>query len=96
MPPVRKRRANKPNLETNTPADAPAEDRRTEMREAPPDSPPGEENGNERLDMAGSFTPSEDGGVAQHPIHHEDQDHLTTSGYERELDRLDAAARSQG
>jgi hypothetical protein len=57
MPPVRKRRANKTDLETNTPADAPAEDRRTEMREAPLDSPPGEENGNERLDLGEASRP---------------------------------------
>ena len=35
------------------------------------------------------------GGVGQHPIHNEDQDDVTPSDYEREIDRLDAAARSE-
>jgi hypothetical protein len=78
MPPVRKRRANKPGLETNTPPDL---------------LPPRDESG-EKLAVGGGFTPTEDGGVEQHPIHDDDQEDRTPSDYERELDRLDAAARN--
>ena len=37
----------------------------------------------------GGFTPTEDGGNPQHPIHDEDQEDKTPSDYEREIDRLD-------
>ena len=49
---------------------------------------------NEEFAVGGGFSPKEDGGVAQHPIHDEDQEDATPSDYERELDRLDAVARS--
>jgi hypothetical protein len=94
MPPVRKRRANKPDLETNTPPDA-ADDRRTDMPKTPPDSLPPRDESGKKLAVGGGFTPAEDGGVEQHPIHDDDQEDRTPSDYERELDRLDAAARSK-
>jgi hypothetical protein len=96
MPPVRKRRANKPDLETNSPPDV-ADDRRKDMSETPPDSlPPRDEDKREMSAVGGGFTPKEDGGNDQHPIHDEDQEDRTPGDYERELDRLDAAARSKG
>lgn len=92
MPPVRKRKA---NLETNTPPDV-TDDRRTDMPESPPDSlPPRDEDKREMTAAGGGFTPKEDGGVDQHPVHDDDQEDNTASDYERELDRLDAAARSR-
>ena len=45
--------------------------------------------------VEGGTTPLIDGGVGQHPIHDEDQDDAKPSDYEREIDRLDAAARSE-
>lgn len=97
MPPVRKRRANRPDLETNTQPDLPSDDRRNDQAETPPDSlPPRDEDKREMSAVGGGFTPKEDGGNEQHPIHDEDQEDLTPSDYERELDRLDASARKQG
>jgi hypothetical protein len=100
MPPVRKRRANKPDLETNTPPDVPAQDlaadvKRKDQPEMPPDSLPPRDESGEKLAVGGGFTPAEDGGVEQHPLHDDDQEDRTPSDYERELDRLDAAARSK-
>jgi hypothetical protein len=94
MPPVRKPRPAKRDLETNTPPEV-ADDRRTDLSETPPDSLPPPEEGREKLAVGGGFTPAEDGGVEQHPIHDDDQEDRTPSDYERELDRLDAAARSK-
>jgi hypothetical protein len=93
MPPVRKRRANKPDLETNTPPDV-ADDRRTDQPETSPDSILPSDEGSEKLAAGGGFTPAEDGGVEQHPIHDDDLEDMTSDDYERELDRLDAAARN--
>jgi hypothetical protein len=101
MPPVRKRRANKPGLETNTPPNVPARDlpagvKRSDQPETPPDLlPPRDEDKRDMSAVGGGFTPKEDGGVEQHPIHDDDQEDLSPSDYERELDRLDAAARNK-
>jgi hypothetical protein len=62
-------------LEVNLPADALAEDRPRPAR-----NPAG-----------GGFSPTEDGGNPQHPVHDEDQEDRTPGDYEREIDRLDAA-----
>jgi hypothetical protein len=92
MPPVRKRRPAKPDLETNTVPDVPDDLRRTDMPETPPDSLPPRDEGGEKLAVGGGFTPTEDGGVDQHPIHDDDVEDNTPSDYEREIDRLDAIA----
>ena len=91
MTPRRKPRPSKANLETDSAADL----RRDDMPETPPDSLPPQEEAREKLPVGGGLTPAEDGGVEQHPIHDDDQEDLTPSDYERELDRLDAAARSE-
>ncbi|HEY7230103.1 MAG TPA: hypothetical protein VH558_07015 [Pseudolabrys sp.] len=92
----RKRRQT-PDLETNTPPDALRDDlRRRDQRQTPPDSIPprdGEESG--EVSAGGGFTPASDGGNAQHPIHDDDQEDATSNDYEREIDRLDAAARAR-
>ena len=94
MPPVRKRRPATPDLETNTARDAVPNDlRRTDLPETPPDSAPPEPI-RDLEPAGGGFTPKADGGVDQHPIHDADQEDATPSDYERELDRLDAAVRS--
>jgi hypothetical protein len=80
----------------SSPADAiPADMRRTDVGETRPDDLPDVESGRLAEDVVdGGFTPKHDGGVAQHPIHDEDQEDAEPSDYERELDRLDAAIRS--
>jgi hypothetical protein len=92
-----RRRRRSPDLETNVPPDALRDDlRRRDKRRSPPDSIPASGDkpvGN--VPAGGGFTPAQDGGNAQHPIHDEDRDDATPSDYEREIDRLDAAVRLQ-
>jgi len=80
----------------SSPADAmPADMRRTDIGETRPDDLPDVDSGRLAEDVVdGGFTPKPDGGVGQHPIHDEDQEDAEPSDYERELDRLDAASRS--
>ena len=80
-----------------SPADAmPAEDRRIDPGPTRPDDLPDVDSGRMAADVVeGGLTPRPDGGVSQHPIHDEDQEDATSSDYEREIDRLDAAARSE-
>jgi hypothetical protein len=93
MPDAPRRRRKTPDLDTNTSPDAVPDDiRRTDMPNSPPDSLPPREDGREgERPAGGGFTPAEDGGNAQHPIHDEDQDDLTPGDYERQIDRLDVA-----
>ena len=44
--------------------------------------------------VGGGTTPKIDGGNDQHPIHDEDQEDRMPSDYEREIERIDAATRS--
>ena len=44
--------------------------------------------------VGGGTTPKVDGGNDQHPIHDEDQEDRMPSDYEREIDRIDAATRT--
>ena len=83
-------------LETNIAPDGLRDDlRRRDQKQSPPDSmPPREDDRTGEVPAGGGFTPTPDGGNAQHPLHDEDQDDATSSDYEREIDRLDAAARS--
>jgi hypothetical protein len=87
-PRTRKRRA--PDLETNVASD---DLRREDMPATPPDSmPPRVSGGAGETPAGGGFTPAADGGNPQHPVHDEDQEDDEPSDYERELDRLAAAA----
>ncbi len=93
MPPERKPTS---GLETNiVPGNKPAPGNvRTDPPEpVPPDSLPPRDEGRAKLAVGGGLTPKIDGGVEQHPIHDDDQEDATSSDYERELDRLDQAAR---
>ena len=78
-------------------ADAmPADDRRTDPPPTRPDDLPMVDGGPMVDDpVGGGTTPKIDGGVDQHPVHDEDQEDRTPSDYEREIDRLDAATRSE-
>jgi len=77
-------------------ADAMSADmRRTDPEPTRPDDLPLVESSRMSADVVdGGVTPRSDGGVDQHPVHDEDQEDATPSDYEREMDRLDAAARS--
>jgi hypothetical protein len=86
------------SLKTNTLlADAmPADTRRVDPRPTRPDELPDVESGRLAEDVVeGGTTPRIDGGVGQHPVHDEDREDATSSDYEREIDRLDQAARSE-
>ncbi len=92
--PRRQRRA--PDLEANTAPDLLHDDlRRRDQRETPPDSMPPDEERNSEDPAGGGFTPREDGGNPQHPVHDEDQEDASSAHYEREIDRLDAAIRDR-
>ena len=84
--------------QTNAPdaADAmPADDRRIDGKATRPEDLPEVETGNMTDDqVGGGTTPKIDGGNDQHPIHDEDQEDRMPSDYEREIDRVDAATRS--
>jgi hypothetical protein len=76
------------DLGSNTAPDAISDDlRRRDQRRTPPDSlpPRGERTGD--IPAGGGFTPAEDGGVEQHPVHDSDQEDATPSDYERAIDR---------
>jgi hypothetical protein len=78
-------------------ADAmPADDRRIDQEMTRPEDLPQVESGAIVDDVVGGgTTPKIDGGVDQHPVHDEDQEDRTPSDYEREIDRLDAATRTE-
>ena len=59
------------------------------------DSMPPDEERNGEDPAGGGFTPREDGGNPQHPVHDEDQEDASSAHYEREIDRLDAAIRDR-
>jgi hypothetical protein len=88
-----------PARTTNAPdaADAmPADDRRTDPQATRPDDLPEVDGGLIADDtVGGGTTPKIDGGIDQHPVHDEDQEDRTPSDYEREIDRIDAATRTQ-
>ena len=81
----------------SNPADAlPAGLRRTDQEPTRPDDLPQVDSGPMTEDaVGGGFTPKIDGGVDQHPVHDEDQEDRTPSDYEREIDRIDSATRSE-
>jgi hypothetical protein len=92
MTPKSPRSRRRGNLETNTAPDAVPEDLRRRDRPAtPPDSLPPRDRAREGEEpVGGGFTPSEDGGIAQHPVHDSDQEDAGPSDYEREIDRLNS------
>ena len=78
-------------------ADAmPSDDRRTDPQATRPEDLPDIDPGGHIAEdsVGGGFTPKIDGGVDEHPVHDEDQEDRTPSDYEREIDRIDAATRS--
>ena len=92
-PRQRRRAPDEADLETNIAPDALRDDlRRRDQPPAPPDSVPPRDG---EVPVGGGFTSTPDGGNEQHPIHDEDQEDATSSDYEREIDRLDAAVRSR-
>ncbi len=100
MPTKPRRRRQAPDqtdLETNVAPAALRDDlRRRDQKPTPPDSMPPRENERQgEVPAGGGFTPTPDGGNAQHPIHDEDQEDATSDDYEREIDRLDAATRAR-
>lgn len=93
-PRQRRRAPDEADLETNVAPDALRDDLRRDQQPTPPDSmPPRAEERTGEVPVGGGFTPTPDGGNDQHPIHDEDQEDATSSDYEREVDRLDAAKR---
>jgi len=83
------------DIESSTAPDALPDDlRRDDRRLTPPDSMPPREGADDALIPAGGgFTPAEDGGNKNHPMHDDDPaEDATPRDYEREIDRLDAAA----
>ena len=90
----RKGPAQTPDLETNTDPDLLPDDlRRRDQQRTPLDSlPPRDDGERGEKPAGGGFTPAEDGGNDQHPIHDDDQDDAGPSVYEREIDRLNGGA----
>ncbi|MGI8525243.1 MAG: hypothetical protein ACR2K5_03545 [Pseudolabrys sp.] len=67
----------------------PGELRRTDPSALPPDSLPDEEAPADDDIPLASQRPSEDGGVAQHPIHDDDPDEdFTPADYEEQIDEV--------
>lgn len=84
MPPTRKPRNT--DLESNTAPDLIDEDRRRGLPETRLETL-GERG--EEVPAGGGFTPTEDGGNPQHPVHDEDEEDLAPEDYEREIDSID-------
>jgi hypothetical protein len=58
------------------------------------DAMPAEDRRSDIPEVADVTTPAIDGSNDQHPIHDEDQEDRMPSDYEREIDRIDAATRT--
>jgi hypothetical protein len=89
------KRQSTPDLETNT-SPGPLQDdlRRTDPPETPPDSIP-PTRVRDTKPAGGGFTPKEDGGVDQHPVHDDDQEDATPADFEEAIARLDATSRER-
>lgn len=72
----------------------PADDRRNDPPATRPDGLPDVDEEGAADIVDGGTTPTIDGGNDQHPVHDEDQEDRMPSDYEREIDRIDAATRS--
>ena len=88
---VGNRSRQQPDLETNTAPDLIDEDRRRDLPETRPDTLGERAERGEEVPAGGGFTPTEDGGNPQHPVHDEDEEDMMPEDYEREIDRLDGA-----
>jgi hypothetical protein len=67
---------------------------RTKARTDAADAMPAEDRRAGLPELADQTVSTTDGGNGQHPIHDEDQEDRMPSDYEREIDRIDAATRS--
>lgn len=88
MPRIRQPRP-APDLETNTAPDLPDEDRRRDLPETRPETLGERANRGEEIPAGGGFTPTEDGGNDDHPVHDEDEEDMEPDDYEREIDQFD-------
>lgn len=89
MPPTRKPRNT--DLESNTAPDLVDEDRRRDLPETRPETLGERAARGEEVPAGGGFTPTADGGNAQHPVHDEDEDDMMPEDFEREIDSVDDA-----
>ena len=89
MPPTRKPRNT--DLESNTAPDLVDEDRRRDLPETRPETLGERPERGEEVPAGGGFTPTADGGNAQHPVHDEDEDDMMPEDFEREIDSVDDA-----
>lgn len=89
MPPTRKPRNT--DLEGNTAPDLIDEDRRRDLPETRPETLGERAERGEEEPAGGGFTPTADGGNAQHPVHDEDEDDMMPEDYEGEIDSIDGA-----
>ena len=80
-----------PDLETNTAPELLDDDRRRDLPETRPEELDERAARGEEIPAGGGFTPTEDGGNPQHPVHDEDEEDRLHEDYEREIDRLDGA-----
>ena len=87
MPPKSKQGPRVPPSSDEPPSDL----RRTDQPETPPDSLP---EADEEIPIAGQ-SPSEDGGVEDHPIHDEPEEDFTPGDYERQIDDVARARRGR-
>lgn len=67
------------------------EDRRRDLPETRPEELDERAARGEEVPAGGGFSPTEDGGNPQHPVHDEDEEDMMPEDYEREIDRLDGA-----
>jgi len=89
----RKRRRADPQPE-RAPHRLPDDLRRTDAPEVPSEEIPPPESGEGLVPAGGGYTPEEDGGNENHPMHDADpDDDADTSIYEREVSRVDAATK---
>ena len=90
MPPTRKPRS-APDLETNSAPELLDRDRRRDLPETRPEELDERAARGEEIPAGGGFSPTEDGGNPQHPVHDEDEEDMMPEDYEREIDRDDGA-----
>ncbi|RDV05468.1 hypothetical protein [Undibacter mobilis] len=87
MPPPRTPRNT--DLESNTAPDLIDEDRRRDLPETRPDTLGERVERGEETPAGGGFSPTADGGNAQHPVHDEDDEDPAPEDFEREIDQFD-------
>jgi len=67
------------------------EDRRRDLPEIRPEELDERAARGEEIPAGGGFSPTEDGGNPQHPVHDEDEEDMMPEDYEREIDSIDGA-----